>query len=220
MAKLAIFDMDQTLVDVFSTHNAAMAAALQETYGVTGSYADLPGRGAGIRITVSITELATKKGVPMDVAAVKAKEALTRYEEHFIHGLPPSVGSLPGAVKLLKALQERGVRLALVTGSPERIAKSLLKAAGLDGFFEVAVFGEEAATRDGLVRKALEKAKVQPADVVAVGDSIHDIDAARAVGVRIIAVATGPYTKDQLLGHKPDLLIDSLSDGKALELLA
>lgn len=220
MVRLVIFDMDQTLVDAFRTHDAALAACLQETYGVEGGYGDLPGRGAGVRISVSITELAAKKGVPMEVAVAKSKEALTRYEEHFVHGLPAEMPPLPGVLKLLKALRERGVRLALVTGSPERLGRALLRSAGIEEYFSAAVFGEEAQTREGLVRRALEKAKVPAGDAVAVGDSVHDVTSAKAAGVRVVAVATGPYSREQLAAERPDAVFETLADPRVLELLA
>jgi phosphoglycolate phosphatase len=51
-----------------------------------------------------------------------------------------------------------------------------------------------------------------PADVIVIGDTPHDIDCARAFGAVAVAVATGQYPREDLLADRPDHFFEDLSD--------
>jgi phosphoglycolate phosphatase-like HAD superfamily hydrolase len=51
---------------------------------------------------------------------------------------------------------------------------------------------------------------------VIIGDTLHDIDCARANGCRSLAVATGVCTAAELAAHEPDLLVADLSDTSSI----
>ena len=56
----------------------------------------------------------------------------------------------------------------------------------------------------------------QEREIVVVGDTPRDIACARAGGARAVAVATGNFTREQLAQHRPDVLLDDLSDTEAV----
>ena len=58
--------------------------------------------------------------------------------------------------------------------------------------------------------------QLDDADVVVVGDTPRDIACARAGDARVIAVATGFYTRADLAAHHPDVVLDDLSDTDAV----
>jgi phosphoglycolate phosphatase-like HAD superfamily hydrolase len=105
-----------------------------------------------------------------------------------------------------------GAELALVTGNLEAIGRAKVAAAGLGHPFAPGGggFGSDSEVRADLVRLARDRAQGRYADdqVVVVGDTPRDIAAARAAGVRVIAVTTGAHDAAALAdadGVAPDL---------------
>jgi phosphoglycolate phosphatase-like HAD superfamily hydrolase len=126
----------------------------------------------------------------------------------------------PGVRHLLARLQRRGVVAGLVTGNLTDIGWKKLERAGLRKYFRFGAFCEVARDRAGLVRVAMRHARQQGwlrrgGRVSLIGDHPNDVKAARANGIRAIAVGTGLVSMDELATHRPDLLIPDL---RALEL--
>ena len=97
----------------------------------------------------------------------------------------------PGhADAVLTELERRNVRLALLTGSPEGIARLRMERLGLARFFPEGqgAFGCESADRVELIRLALARAGASPEEAVEIGDTAVDEKTARAAGVRQIRV--------------------------------
>ncbi len=121
----------------------------------------------------------------------------------------------PGARALLARLARRGAVMGLVTGNLSRIGWKKMEQAGLKHYFRFGTFSELARDRAGLARLALRTARrsgwIAPAATVAlVGDHANDIVAARANGIRSVAVATGVSSLDELAGYSPDVLVPDL----------
>jgi phosphoglycolate phosphatase-like HAD superfamily hydrolase len=112
----------------------------------------------------------------------------------------------PGILGLLEDLTAReGVRLALVTGNYEQVARLKLARAGLGDWFEPdqGGFGSDHEDRTALPgiarRRAGDGDTPWPRErTVVIGDTPNDIACARADGVRCLAVATGPFPADAL----------------------
>jgi phosphoglycolate phosphatase-like HAD superfamily hydrolase len=118
----------------------------------------------------------------------------------------------PGVKMLLYKLARRGIPAGLVTGNLTRIGWKKMERAGLRQYLRFGAFAELARDRPGLVRIALEHARQQGwidrgSPVALVGDHPNDIRAARAHGVRAIAVATGLVGAEELAAHSPDVLV-------------
>ena len=112
---------------------------------------------------------------------------------------------LPGVIDALDWLATRSdVLLGVATGNVREGAGVKLAAAGLGAWFEragaVGGYGCDSTVRAELVARAIERAKQQcaPREVIVVGDTIHDISAARACGATVVAVATGADPADAL----------------------
>ncbi|HEU5074887.1 MAG TPA: HAD hydrolase-like protein, partial [Polyangiaceae bacterium] len=74
-------------------------------------------------------------------------------------------------------------------------------------------WGDAASTRPGLVRHALSlHPDVLPAAVIVVGDTTRDVECAKVNGCRVLAVATGATSKDELLQAGADIVVDDLAD--------
>ena len=131
----------------------------------------------------------------------------------------------PGVREAIAAIDERGgVIQSLLTGNIEPNAHVKLGAFGLDELVDMDVggYGSDHGIRAELVGVAREKTRVKhgvdvPVErITLIGDTPLDIEAAHANGARAVAVATGPYTVEELEQAGPEAALEDLSDTAAL----
>jgi phosphoglycolate phosphatase-like HAD superfamily hydrolase len=206
---LLLFDIDGTLlISAADAHRDAIHEALRAVHGVTKPQRrgmEVAGRtdadiarnllvGAGISAT-QIDERA-------DDVRIAACEAYARLVPEDL-----SANVAAGMTELLARLAERDdTRLALVTGNYEPIARLKLRAAGIGQYFERGQggFGSDHEDRAMLPQIARRRAggdegqEWPRAQTAVIGDTPRDIACARADGVRVVAIATGPYGPEDL----------------------
>jgi phosphoglycolate phosphatase-like HAD superfamily hydrolase len=114
---------------------------------------------------------------------------------------------------------QTAVHLAVATGNVRSGARAKLEHCGLWARFAMGGgFGDDSPERPLLVLRAIERAKTTagidflPERIVVVGDTPYDIHAARACGVRVMAVATGSLDRATLESHEPDVVLDTLDE--------
>jgi len=206
--KLVIFDLDHTLVNLFSLHDKAYHKTMEEVFGLKACYKQLDFTGK--RIPDLIAEFARREGVTPQVIAMNIEEAERVYELHFLSGLKNVTRHvLPGAHKLVEALSKNH-KLALVTGDLRPIAERVLEEAGLLQYFPVIVTAEDDGTRAKLVAQAIKKSG-KAAEVWVVGDSARDIEAGNANNAKTIGVLTGEHGRKTLAAAKPTYIFKDLS---------
>ena len=112
-------------------------------------------------------------------------------------------------------LRRRGHELAIVTSKSEYLALRALNQVGLARHIDTVV-GCDASTRHKPdpepVRIALHRLGYAPADAIFVGDSIHDIVAGNAAGVRSAAALWGPFDRPDLEPGNPSAWLERISD--------
>lgn len=219
-ARLAVFDIDHTLVDVLRFHEAAFRRTLAAAYGVHVELRTIDFSG---ETTVNLLRrLAGAGGVSAELAEAGLARALAVFRRLLVEELDPDLtGSvLPGVRPLLAALEGRGLLLGVASGNPRAVGLEVLRRAGLIHHFSISAFGDEAADRRGVVAMALARAAARlgthlhPAAAMVIGDSIRDVEAGRAAGARTLAVATGLNTAEELSAAGPDLLLPDLADAE------
>jgi phosphoglycolate phosphatase-like HAD superfamily hydrolase len=173
---------------------------------------------AGRTDAAIVRDLLVQAGVGDDVADARWPEvmdaAVAAYEDLCPPDLSASVA--PGVPELLRGLAERAdeFRLSLVTGNLEAIARRKLGSAGIGDYFEPGQggFGSDHLDRDELPPIARARAGDWPRErTVVIGDTPRDIACARADGLRVAAVATGPFAIEALADA--DAVVD---DARAL----
>ena len=120
----------------------------------------------------------------------------------------------PGTEAMLRALRDGGLRLALVSSDSEANARRQLgEAAALFSHFDcgASLFGKASK-----FRRVVKRAGVRPAQAIAIGDEIRDIEAARAAGIACGAVTWGYAAPDALRALEPDLVFERMKDVAAL----
>lgn len=190
MTVVYLFDIDGTLVDAHGSGRGAIDAVMAERHGIADASAGI--RFGGKTDPAIIDEIfATRLGrAPTAGERAALLDAyIPRLRARLADG---GVIVLAGAVDALRFLAGRaGVRLGVATGNIRAGADAKLVAAGLADWFELGGYGCDSAVRAELVARAIERAGVPAEQVVVVGDTIHDIAAARACGAIACAVATG-----------------------------
>ena len=142
------------------------------------------------------------------------ERAMTLYRERF-----GTVGLFenevyPGIPELLAAQQQAGRRLFVCTSKPHVYARRIVEHFGLLPYFE-AVYGAELDGRRSakaeLVAYLLTQEQLVAAETVMVGDRHHDIDGARANGLRSIAVGYGYGASEELAAAEPTWHCDTVA---------
>jgi phosphoglycolate phosphatase len=201
------FDLDGTLIDSRADIAAACNAML-EGHG----YAPLPQArietfvGDGARMLV-----ARAVELPPQDSKVEAllEGFLSYYTEHAAH----HTTLMPGALESLRALET--LPLALCTNKPRRTTDAVLAALDLTHHFRVIVAGGDLPTHkpDPLpLRHIAEQLRLDPAELVMVGDGPQDILCGKAVGARTVGVEGGIIARDSLLAASPDVMLATLEE--------
>jgi len=112
-----------------------------------------------------------------------------------------------------------GVLLGLVTGNIEAAAHIKLARAGLNRFFSFGGYGSDSADRTEVTKAALQRGELvsggslQNSSCISVGDTPRDVTAGHGAGIRVIGVATGSYSVEQLDQAEADWAIADVTDG-------
>jgi phosphoglycolate phosphatase-like HAD superfamily hydrolase len=215
-----LFDIDGTLLSSAGAGKAAIEGALTGEFGVAiRGHVPYSGR--------------TDRAIGRDLFRVHELEDSAENWERLIAGylgrLPGTLANhpgqvLPGVAALLEQLRGRRgeVALGLLTGNIREGARLKLAHYGLAEHFAFGGFGDRHHDRDEVAREALAEAtchlngKVHLERVWVIGDTPLDVSCARAIGARVLAVATGWHTREELHASEPDLLLSDLSDPDAL----
>lgn len=144
----------------------------------------------------------------MDHAALV--ETHRSFQEKNLHLSTPFLHTL----ETLLELKNRGIKMSAVTNRSKRTSLSTLKNAGLDHLFEMIVSAEDVTTAkphpEGLLR-VLKHMGVDPYESLMVGDTLADVEAGKAAGVKTVGTTQG-LGKDAIIEHKPDFIIRDISE--------
>ena len=143
--------------------------------------------------------------------------------------LPEEVESSPGfvvkdgVVELLEQLDRRtGIMLGLTTGTSRRPPHIKLARADLNRYFAFGGYGSDSPDRTELTKKALERGEFVSGHALdrdrcfSCGDTPRDVEAGHGAGIRVVGVATGEYTAEELIEAGADAAIHSLVEGLPL----
>ena len=222
--RLALFDIDGTLLRTDGAGRRAIHVALTEFFGSTGP-ADYWFDGKTDRQIVR--DLMRREGHEDSHIDAQMAPLFARYVERLDEELRSSAHAsrpLAGVPELLDALESRAdVTLGLLTGNLVEGARAKLRAVGIDpDRFRVGAFGSDHEHRPSLPAIAQRRARdelgldVPAHDLVVIGDTPADIECARAVGARSIGVATGRFPVDELRRHGAAAVFADLRDTTAV----
>jgi beta-phosphoglucomutase len=190
-----IFDMDGVLTDSEPLINASAIAMFKEKGLVVHPDDFLPFVGAGENRYIG--GVAEKYHFPLDLPAAKR-----RTYEIYLALVPTQLKAFPGAVELVSTCRRAGLRLAVASSADEVKIVANLRQIGLppdtwDGIVTGDDVGPKKPAPD-IFLSAAAKLSLAPAQCVVVEDAVNGVQAAKAAGMRCLAVAqTFPAAKLQ-----------------------
>lgn len=219
MKRLALFDIDGTLSNNTLEHNRAFSEAFRKVYHMDASIDSI--NHEGMPDQAIIVEVLKRKELAEEEIWLGMEECMQVMVEVFRKSMKKAeLAPLKGVRKLLEALSRKDAGLGLVTGNLEQIAREKVKKLGLDEYFKIGGFGSEDTKRENLARLAIKRAKefyhykFDLHFVYLIGDTPHDINAAKKAKVKSLAVATGIYPAEYLRGFNPDYILKDLVNTK------
>jgi phosphoglycolate phosphatase-like HAD superfamily hydrolase len=216
--RLAIlFDIDGTLIVTGGAGAESWRIAFDELYGVPadiGEYTD-----AGMT-DPEVGRRTFEKVIGREPTARDLGRLLARRNAALPKVIAESDGYrvLPGVNELLPRLCEEGYLLGITTGGVESAAHIKLERAHLNHFFHFGGYGSDSPDRAELTRRAIERASrilgrdLSREEILNVGDTPRDVDAAREAGAVSVGVATGHYSTDQLEQAGAEFVLSTLED--------
>jgi len=211
-SKLFLFDIDGTLISSGGAGTRAMNLAFERLFGIRDAFREIKMAG---KTDIQIM----KEG--MDRHGISRNHGnLEEMKQMYLHFLSveidnPYRGPKPGVVETLKRLKQRGHTVGLLTGNLEDGARIKLSACGIYHHFVDGAFGSDNEDRDKLLPIAIEKFRKRgyefsTGDCVIIGDTPRDVRCAAVHNATCIAVATGPYSMEELRESGAQIVIPTL----------
>lgn len=222
MTRLVLFDIDGTLVRTGGAGVKAFAQAFRTEFGISEGTERLNFSG---RTDVSLVrEFFTQNQIE------PSTENFRRFFDTYIFWLQKQIvectgGLCLGVAEFYAALQSlaQPPLIGLLTGNIQRGAQIKLRHYDLWDKFVFGAFADDHEDRDQIAAIALQRGSdrlggaLLGEEVLVIGDTPLDVRCGRAIGAKVLAVATGNFTVDQLRPHKPDWAVPDLSGVSAQE---
>jgi len=200
--RAVIFDLDMTLVDSRRDIAGAMIRSIHTVCGrdvTEAQAASLIGR----PLTWMIAQLAP------DATPEQITRAAELYKRDFYEHCCDQTRPFPGVVETLQEIAGRGLSCAVATTKMTYMARHVCGGLGLDRHLQhiQGTDGFPAKPDPAVILQACAALGVAANEALAVGDTVHDVEAARRAGAKIVAATYGIGTPAELRQAQPDGLI-------------
>jgi phosphoglycolate phosphatase-like HAD superfamily hydrolase len=200
--KVIIFDFDGTIADTLDTLvTITNRLATEFSYKQT-SPEDL----AQIR-NLSSREIVMQSGISI----FKIPFLLKKIKEN-LHTEIQRLNLIPGIMEALIQLKQEGNQLGILTSNSEENVRLFLKNQDMEELFSFVYSESTLFSKHKLIRKFMKQNFLSPEEIVYVGDETRDIESAKKINIKAIAVSWGFNSWEVLAKHKPEFLIDKPSE--------
>lgn len=210
--KLAIFDMDGTILDTLSDLHICTNHSLRKCGYPERSYDEVRKFvGNGIHRLV-------ERAVPEGTDKEETERVFNTFNDYYAMHCADNTTPYTGIVDLIKRLRDKGVRTAVVSNKSDYAVQELC-VEYFDGLFDYAV-----GVKDGIEKKpapdavyyAMEKCEATRENSVYIGDSEVDIKTAHNAGIPCITVLWGFRTYDEVMAAGATITVESVDELEAL----
>ncbi len=216
--RAVLFDIDGTILVTGGAGGVAWQRAFEELHGVEANVAEHTDAGM---TDPEIAAIVFREVIGREGAQEERARAIGCYLKHLPVAVAESDGYrvMPGIGEMLDRLIDAGVLLGLVTGNIEAAAHIKLARARLNRFFSFGGYGSDSSDRTEVTRAALARGALVSGGAlsdgacIAVGDTPRDVEAGHGAGIRVVGVATGNYSVEQLRQAGADDAIESVEHG-------
>jgi phosphoglycolate phosphatase-like HAD superfamily hydrolase len=218
MRKMLLFDIDGTLLYTGGAGRAAFERAFEELFGIPDAWGDTNPDG---KTDPWIIDEIAGRILDRSLQAEEYGELVRRYLLYFRSEIKnsPRFRLMPGVPALLRALStSEEFLVGVATGNFEDSAWSKLEQGGIREYFGFGGFASDSGDRPEILRAAIERGRrlhnvdLRPEEIFVIGDTERDVQAAKAIGARAIAVATGRMTREDFASHEPHHVLADLAD--------
>lgn len=190
--KAVVIDLDGTLLDTASDL-ADAAAAMAAELGVPAVDEATLKTYIGNGVSRLVKRVLTGE---MDAEPPKElfERALPVFEKYYAQWVSRKSRPFPGVLEGLEAFKRMGLRLACITNKAARFTHPLLRDTGLIDYFELILSGDSLPEKKPSplpLRHACQVFGIEPAELLLIGDSLNDTQAARAAGCPVFCVPYG-----------------------------
>jgi phosphoglycolate phosphatase len=218
MIEAVLFDIDGTLLVTGGAGGNAWQRAFQELHGVDANVAEHTDAGM---TDPEIAAIIFREVIGREGSQEERSKAIAAYLRHLPETVAESAGYtvMPGVEELLDRLIDGGALLGLVTGNIEAAAHIKLSRAGLNRFFSFGGYGSDSADRVEVTKQALRRGELvsggslEGEGCLAVGDTPRDIAAGHGAELKVVGVATGAYSVEQLSEAGADWALPTVEQG-------
>ncbi|MBK7999273.1 MAG: HAD hydrolase-like protein [Verrucomicrobia bacterium] len=225
MVRLVLFDIDGTLILSGGAGEKAFAQVCETEFGIPNGTANL--NFAGRTDTSIIREFFNQFQIAPSPANFQ------RFLDHYVFRLDHLLGQLRGTVlpgvhamlRNLEALPEQPL-LGLLTGNIRLGAQIKLTHYHLWTCFRTGAFADDHEDRNQIAAVARDRGNqllgrdLDGSEILVIGDTPRDVECANAIGARSIAVATGKFSREELLREKANWTVETLMDVSVREVCA
>jgi phosphoglycolate phosphatase len=215
--RILLFDIDGTLVSTGGAGAVAWKQAFEELHGIPADIGEFTDAGmtdpdVGAKTFEAVMQ---REPTPRELA-----QLIQRRLEHLPEAIAASEGYrvLPGVPERLRQLSHDGHLLGLITGNGDGAAFVKLSRGDLMRWFTFGAYATAGVERAGIVRRAVERGEamlgcdVPNSDILVVGDTPLDIEAAHAADCTAVGVATGHYDAAALREAGADHVLETLEE--------
>ena len=208
MIRAVIFDLDGTLLAMKLKVKEAKEKLIQRLreIGVNVDEIDLK-----IPTEEIVSKIIREYGFSRDYLMKLVDEAYIPYELE-----AAEVAELrKGIREVLRELKAMGFKLAVASNSARRGVYLALENTSIRDLFDVIVTRSDVnrmKPNGALIAETVKRLNVKPSEAVYIGDTVHDVLAARRVGVKSIAILGGAHSANLILNSKPDILIEDVKE--------
>jgi phosphoglycolate phosphatase len=215
--RILLFDIDGTLVSTGGAGAVAWRQAFEELHGIPADIGQFTDAGM---TDPDVGAKTFEAVIGREPTARELAQLIQRRLEHLPEAIAQSEGYrvLPGVPERLRQLSHAGHLLGLITGNGDGAAAIKLARGDLNRWFSFGAYASAGVDRPGIVRRAVERGEamlgcdVPNEDILVVGDTPLDIQAAHAVDCTAIAVATGKFGREELLAAGADHVLGTLEE--------
>lgn len=204
---LLIFDWDGTLADSIGR----IVDAMQHAASACGHE---PREAAAIKGIIGLELSTAILALYPHLEAEPLKQFRDRYAERYMHMDAVPSPLFPGVAEALQRFRAQGYRLAVATGKARRGLDRVLKAHGLEAFFDITRAADETESKPAprMLHEILAHCAVEPARALMVGDSAFDIQMAHNAGVTAVAVGYGAIDMAILREYRPHVELQAFAE--------
>jgi len=209
--KLAIFDIDGTLVDSRAVITECMQEAFEQ-HGLSKPSYDVVRTIVGLSLETAIDKIA-----PRDISHDDLLVLVERYKTAFIQRREAKTLDEPlytGAMDLLETLRADGWTMGVATGKSRRGLDAIIKTHGFDRFFDCHFCADDGPGKPhpSMIHANLNACGVLPQNAVMIGDTSFDMIMSKAAEVKAIGVTWGFHTSEEIAVGGADHLVDTLEE--------